>query len=75
MRSSWVTLARNSSFRRLLLASCWFSASSLCPLSWRIRVRSSFIALIRSARASDSKPTSRAEPIWLAYMVRNTLGR
>ncbi|MCY1466732.1 hypothetical protein D9M71_851460 [compost metagenome] len=30
---------------------------------------------MRSASASDSSPTSSAEPIWLAYMVRNTLGR
>ncbi|CRX28839.1 hypothetical protein PAERUG_P54_1_London_24_VIM_2_04_13_05314 [Pseudomonas aeruginosa] len=75
VRSSWVTVARNSSFRRLLLASSWFSASSLRLDSWRIRARSSFIALIRSASASDSKPTSSAEPIWLAYMVRNMFGR
>ncbi|MOA18326.1 hypothetical protein D3C78_1386360 [compost metagenome] len=40
-----------------------------------MRERSSFIALMRSASASDSSPTSSAEPIWLAYMVRNTLGR
>ncbi|MNT80063.1 hypothetical protein D3C72_2194770 [compost metagenome] len=75
VRSSWVTVARNSSLRRLLLASSWLSASSLRPASRRMRARSSFMALMRSARARDSRPTSSAEPIWLAYMVRKTFGR
>ncbi|MNE43633.1 hypothetical protein D3C80_1378190 [compost metagenome] len=33
VRSSWVTVARNSSFRRLLAASSWLSCSSLALLS------------------------------------------
>ncbi|MNT24452.1 hypothetical protein D3C72_1599250 [compost metagenome] len=75
VRSSWVTVARNSSFKRLLLDSCWFSTSRARPVSRRAWACWSRMLLIRSARASDSRHTSSAEPIWLAYMVRNTLGR
>ncbi|MNR37914.1 hypothetical protein D3C85_1559760 [compost metagenome] len=75
MRSSWVTLARNSSFSRLLLASCRFSCSSVRPVSRKVCACCSRRLLMRSASASDSKATSSADPSWLAYMVMNTFGR
>src|SRR5450830_1919131 len=75
VRSSWVRVARNSSFSRLLRANCWLSTSSFWLASNRICACCSRMPSMRSAKARESSATSMAEPSWLAYMVRNILGR